>query len=41
MTFHMPGLVEFLALVVIAFVAGFAWAAGATVFGRLFGKHAR
>lgn len=37
MSFHIPGLIELVALVIIAFVAGFAWAAGVKVFSRLLG----
>ncbi len=37
MSFHIPGLIELVALVVIAFVAGFSWAGGVKVFTRLLG----
>ena len=37
MSFHIPGVIELIAIVIIAFVAGFAWAAGVKVFTRLLG----
>ncbi len=37
MTFHIPGLLELLAIVVVFFVAGFSWAAGGKVFSRMLG----
>ncbi len=37
MTFHIPNLIETFAIVIIFFVAGFAWAAGNKVFSRMFG----
>jgi hypothetical protein len=37
MTFHMPSGIEILAILVIAFVGGFAWTAGGWVFMKLVG----
>ncbi len=37
MSFHIPGIVELLAIIIVFFVAGFSWAAGNKVFARLFG----
>lgn len=35
MSFHIPGLIEVVAIIIIFFIAGFAWAAGSKVFGLL------
>ncbi len=38
MTFHIPSLVETLAIVVVFFVAGFSWSAGRIVAEKVFAR---
>lgn len=37
MSFHIPNLIELLAIVIVFFVAGFSWAAGNKVFSKTLG----
>ena len=41
MTFTIPSGLGFVAILLIAFVAGFAWTAGVYVFGRIVSRTAR
>lgn len=41
MTFHIPNGIEFVAILVVAFVAGFAWSAGSWVFTKIVNRAAK